>query len=67
MAQTLGGAADQPVAEVATDLAELSMDPVPDSRFEVPPGYQTASMEDLLAAMFPSPQSSPLPAGREAK
>jgi hypothetical protein len=67
MAQTLGGTADQPVAQVATDLAELSMDPVPDSRFEVPAGYQTASMEDLLAAMFPSPQSSPLPAGREAK
>jgi hypothetical protein len=67
MAQTLGGTADQPVAEVASDLAELSIDPVPDSRFEVPAGYQTASMEDLLAAMFPSPQSSPPPAGREAK
>ena len=43
------------------------MDPVPDSRFEVPPGYQTASMEDLLAAIFPSPQPALPPAGREAK
>ena len=67
MAQTLGGAADQPVAEVATDLAELSTDPVPDSRFEVPAGYQMASMEDLLAAIFPSPQTALPPAGREAK
>ncbi len=57
MAQTFGGAADQPVAEVASDLAELSTDPVPDSRFEAPPGYQTASMEDLLAAIFPSSQA----------
>jgi hypothetical protein len=64
MAQTLGGTADQPVAEVATDLAELSTDAVPDSRFEVPAGYQTASMEDLLAAMFPSTPPQLPPAGR---
>ena len=54
-AQTLGGTPDQPVGEVATDLAELSADPVPDSRFEVPAGYQTTSMENLLAAIYPSP------------
>ena len=64
MAQTLGGTADQPVAEVATDLAELSTEAVPDSRFEVPAGYQTASMEDLLAAMFPSTPPQLPPAGR---
>ncbi len=64
MAQTLGGTADQPVAEVATDLAEFSTDAVPDSRFEVPAGYQAASMEDLLAAIFPSTPPQLPPAGR---
>jgi hypothetical protein len=67
LAQNLGGAADQPVAELASDLAELSTDPVPDSRFEAPPGYQASSMEDLLAAIFPSPQPSLPPARREGK
>src|SRR5258708_18615729 len=63
MGQTMGGAADQPVSEVSTDLAELSTDPVPDSRFEVPAGYQAATVEELLGALFP--ESTPaLPAAR---
>jgi TonB family protein len=39
MAQMSGGS-DEPVTEVSMDLA--------DSRFEVPAGYQSAAMEDLL-------------------
>jgi len=55
MAAAMGGA-DQPVIEVAMDLAELSAAAVPDSRFDVPAGYQTAAMEDLLSALFPAVQ-----------
>ena len=54
--------------EVATDLAELSIGSGSGLPFEVPPGYQTASMEDLLAAIFPSQQPALPPAvRREAK
>ena len=55
MAAAMGGA-DQPVVEVAMDLAELSAAAVPESRFAVPAGYQTAAMEDLLSALFPAVQ-----------
>ena len=56
MAAAMGGA-DQPVVEVAMDLAELSAAAVPESRFAVPAGYQTAAMEDLLSALFPAVQA----------
>ena len=56
-----GGATGEPVAEVTMELSELSAAPIPDSRFEVPAGYQTAAMEDLLGTFFPAPQ--PLPQG----
>jgi TonB family protein len=58
MAQALGGggAAGEPVAEVTMELTELSAAPIPDARFEVPAGYQTAAMEDLLGAFFPAAQ-----------
>ena len=39
------------------DLAELSAAAVPESRFAVPAGYQTAAMEDLLSALFPAVQA----------
>ena len=55
MAAAMGGA-DQPVVEIAMDLAELSAAPVPESRFAVPAGYQTAAMEDLLSPLFPAVQ-----------
>src|SRR6185369_6408664 len=57
MAAAMGGA-DQPVVEIAMDLAELSAAAVPESRFAVPAGYQTAAMEDLLSALFPAVQMS---------
>jgi TonB family protein len=59
MAAAMGGA-DQPVVEVAMDLAELSDATVPDSRFGVPAGYQTAAMEDLLSVLFPAVQAPPM-------
>jgi TonB family protein len=65
MAAALGGA-DEPVAEVTMDLAELSAAPIPDSRFEIPGGYQTAAMEDLLSALFPAAQAVP-PGGPKAE
>jgi TonB family protein len=58
MTAAMGGA-DQPVVEVAMDLAELSEAAIPDSRFGVPAGYETAAMEDLLSTLFPSVQAPP--------
>jgi TonB family protein len=65
MASAVGGP-DQPVTEVAMDLAELSAAPIADSRFQVPAGYQTAAMEDLLSALFPAAQAAP-PGGPKAE
>jgi TonB family protein len=66
MAQAMGGGAPgatgEPAAEVTMELAELSAAPIPDSRFEVPAGYQTAAMEDLLGAFFPAAQHAAQPA-----
>jgi TonB family protein len=62
MAQNSGGNGGEPVTELTMELAELSMAPIPDSRFEIPTGYQMVAMEDLLSAMFPSqaaPQDGP--------
>jgi TonB family protein len=60
MAQSMGAAAaDEPLTEFAMDLAEFSAAPIPLARFEVPAGYQTAAMEDLLGAMFGAPQPAP--------
>jgi TonB family protein len=60
MAQAMGvSGSGEPVTEVTMELAELSMAPIPDSRFEVPAGYQSAPIEDLIAAMFPAPQLAP--------
>ena len=48
MAQMAGGGSDEPLTQVSMELAELSTAPIADSRFEIPAGYHTASMEDLL-------------------
>jgi TonB family protein len=57
--------ADEAVMELSIDVAGISSAPVPDSVFEVPADYQSASMEELLKSMQPtlpqaarSPQSS---------
>ena len=47
MAQLSGGS-DEPLTQLSMDLVELSTAPVEDSRFEVPAGYQSAAMEDLI-------------------
>jgi TonB family protein len=57
MAAAMGGT-DQPVVEVAMDLAEVSGAAIPDSQFSVPAGYQTAAMEDLLSTLFPAVQAT---------
>ena len=54
----MDGSSGEPVTDVTMELAELSSAPVPDSRFEVPAGYQTAAMEDLLSALFPAVQAT---------
>jgi hypothetical protein len=60
LAKANGGTdAGEPVTEVNMELAELSVTPIPDSRFEVPAGYEKAPMEELLGAMFPPPQMAP--------
>ena len=45
------------------ELAEISATAVPDSRFEVPAGYQAAPMEDLLGPLLPAfpPTAAPVP------
>jgi TonB family protein len=48
MAQMSGSGSDEPLTQVSMDLAEISTAPVADLRFEVPAGYHTAAMEDLL-------------------
>ena len=53
-----GTSPGEPLTEIAMELAELSAAPVEDARFEVPAGYQTAAMEDLLGALFPAAQSA---------
>ncbi len=47
MAQMSGGS-DEPLSEVSMELAELSTAPVADARFEIPAGYHSAAMEDVL-------------------
>ena len=40
-----------PMIEVSFNLAELSTNPLPDTEFQVPAGYQEAPLEDLLKAI----------------
>ncbi len=40
-----------PLIEVSFNLAELSTNPLPDTEFQVPAGYQEAPLEDLLKAI----------------
>jgi len=62
----LAGGSDEPLTQVSMDLVELSTAPVADARFEVPAGYQTAAMEDLIkdaiGTIKPPPQGGPGPA-----
>jgi TonB family protein len=67
IAQMAGGAADQPVTEFKMELTELSSAPLPDSRFEVPAEYQSAPMEELIAALFPSPKVTTSGPGTEGQ
>ena len=72
MAQMSGGS-DEPLSEVAMELAELSTAPLADSRFEAPAGYRTAAIEDLLKDAIPTIKPAlpgvpkpPAPAGEGA-
>jgi len=59
---------DEPFTEITTDLSELSTEPIPDSVFQIPAGYQEAKIEELVQAMNPmrqgqgQPQEPPAPA-----
>jgi TonB family protein len=70
MARMAGGS-DEPVTQVSMELAELSTAPIADARFEVPAGYHTAAMEDLLKDAIPTFKPSipgnPGPAARGAE
>lgn len=61
MAMLAGSAGDQAFMTFHIELAELSSAPVPDSRFEVPADYQSATMEDLIALMLPPSKATPAP------
>jgi hypothetical protein len=55
----LGFDPDGPIAEALTDVAEISTDAVPDGAFAVPPGYQSASFEELVKAAIQTPVALP--------
>jgi hypothetical protein len=52
---TMMGAKDpnEPMTELTTDVTEISTDPIPDSVFQVPAGYQAAPLEDLVKMVLP--------------
>jgi TonB family protein len=62
MAAIAGGTGDQPFTEYTMELAEISSASLPDSRFEVPAGYQSATVEELIGQLFPAPKL-PVPSG----
>jgi TonB family protein len=71
MAKMMGASnPDEAFMDMTTDLQELSTDPVPDSAFQIPAGYQEAKIEELLQAINPmkpgAPQQEP-PAPAQAQ
>jgi len=58
---------DAPLVLMQMNLAEFSLDPLPDTAFQVPDGYQEAPFEDLLKPALPAtrlaqaPVASPAP------
>ena len=40
--------------EFSSSLKDLNTDPVPDSIFQVPEGYQPAPLADVMKALIPS-------------
>jgi TonB family protein len=50
----MAGASDEPLTQVSMELTELSTAPIADARFDVPAGYHTAAMEDLLKDAIPT-------------
>jgi TonB family protein len=55
---------DEPMMNMTTDVTELSTDPVPDSAFQVPAGYQETKIEDLVQMMNPTKPGQPAPQGQ---
>jgi hypothetical protein len=47
---------EEPLAEITSDVAELSSDAIPDSAFQVPAGYEKAELDDLIQLMNPMRQ-----------
>ena len=47
---------DEPFTDLTTDMVELSTDAIADSVFQVPEGYQSAPLEELVKMMNPARQ-----------
>lgn len=47
---------EEPMTEITTDLVEVSSETIPESLFQVPAGYQSAPMADLVRMMNPMRQ-----------
>jgi len=45
---------DSPLVEMRIDLSDLNTEPVAESLFAIPAGYQEAPMEDLVKALVPA-------------
>ena len=56
---------EEPFTDMTTDLVELSTNPIPDSVFQVPAGFQEAKLEELVGMLAPgrpqAPQQDPVP------
>src|SRR5205807_206148 len=50
---------DEPMTDMTTDLVELSTEPIPDSVFQVPAGYQAAKIEELIQLTSPARPQPP--------
>jgi TonB family protein len=60
MAKMMGASnADEPFMQMTTDLTELSTEPVPDSAFQVPEGYQEAKIEEVVSGLNPMKPAAP--------
>jgi TonB family protein len=53
---------NEPMTQFTIDLVDFSSDPIPDSVFETPPDYQSATLEELISMITPRP---PAPAQKK--
>jgi len=53
--------AEAPVLEMTQELAEMSTAPISDKVFEIPEGYTTAPLGEIIKGMMPKPTGAAKP------